>query len=859
MKNSLTNIFYCTTTPFKLRLFNKFKSKVLTDEPLSLIFFVVILLLSSCVNEAIPDNPNEPNPGPSVSGEMVTLDLPGYIGIDIANVSSSSSRTDDTMPPSDNNSSFNDGDSNEYGLASGDDHHFLIVYKGSATDNLTDLPLAVLPLLITDEDIEPGAGNDVKDHNSDKITSYDNVTLVAHSLVSANNALLTGNININTKEGIKTLFDGNMIVALINFDQSIIDYTSLTTSFPDKSTTKGVLARIAKEKLLHDLCVNNFTITTPETTDKSSMFFVMSNSVSINNSGSIDYNYITGNLEDGIYSDIVEAKKHPAISVYVERLATKFTVKFKPVINPSNEEGETLEIKSIDEKGFPVYSVSINKYVAYEFGANGYEIKSTPVNATIKIVGYGVSNLERNERLLKNIENYNYYNNWNDHSSSRNNHRSYWSIDPHYILETNSNGDFTNAFGYPHQFRLALETDTVASLFSNDNGNGYTYKHPGNRYDEVTVTVNGINRTIHYYKEIGTLNNSNLNSQCVLKYKSFDDIKSLFEKNISIDKETGDGSPFYCSENTYYDPGMTTGVAKGSSSWIWEWRRAPYSTSTNLILLCQITPEELSGDFDAVYRGQNNIFYYNLYDVNSGDNTGVITSKLGILNNVMLNGGNAGFQIFDGKWDSHERGTQITILDRIAWNENGYLWLGTTADDGTVTYERMQDYHFDLIPAELSGGDGQALIAPKEEFMGGKYKYYIAPYQTGENSSEMDMTKAVEISFNHLVGLIHKIIGPIDVFKNGYMYYSIPISHSEASFIESDETPSNESWRTLGKVGVVRNNWYEITVEGIQNIGTPVHVTDQPIVPVMDNRRSYINMGVKLMNWHTIKQENVPM
>ena len=70
---------------------------------------------------------------------------------------------------------------------------------------------------------------------------------------------------------------------------------------------------------------------------------------------------------------------------------------------------------------------------------------------------------------------------------------------------------------------------------------------------------------------------------------------------------------------------------------------------------------------------------------------------------------------------------------------------------------------------------------------------------------------------------------------------------------------TDPSWRTLGNIGVVRNNWYEITVSNISDVGTPVHETGQPIVPVMDVKRNYINANVTVYGWHTISQGGVPL
>lgn len=816
----------------------------------------------SCIDDIPVDNPSNS----ADTGDLVEVTLPGYIGIKLNATGLTNTRDGESSDEVDDNKwapSFSNGNGEEdeeyeeYALAPGDNNHFILIYKSidkGGSDN--DTPLVVISLSFTEKNIK-------QDGNS--------ITLTAKSVLTSKS--LTP-IFTRIESFADQILDGNEAFVVLNFDCSIIDKENTTARISSTNSNVFNLARMTRSQFL-SLPVKNYKIHIGEKD-----YFTMSNSVCLDNNWNVNYNYYI-NTEN-----VNSPQEEPAIEAYVERLAVKYTLNFKEgtfnsgVSQPTQDELDSYDdshtVSNFNNDGYygwdnstnlPYYMVSIKKYVTYDFDSSkgGYEIKSENTNATVQVVGYGVSNLEKNSYLLKKIQNQNYFSipngkTWNDPDYRR----SYWSEDFNYNL-SQSNKPLTNANGYPHQFRYALETDTITSLFVN-NGSGYTYTQDP-YFEDVTIKVNGQNRTTRYYREIGEINNQSLNSNCVLGYKSFDDLKDNFQDHICSVNEGKTGNPFYSLENTYYDAGMSTGY-ETSGIWTWEWKRAPYSAAANLILLCKLTIDGNNNNM-TVYRGQNDIFYFNLWDDKSyQESTALLNSKLGILNDVMLNGGNAGFQIFDGKWDSHQRGTKETILDKIAWNENSQLWISKTILDENdkvikTEYEiPMIPQHLDLIPAELSGGDGQALIAPAEKYMGKEFHYYIAPHapESTKDKPVMDQNLAVEISFNHLVGLIHKIIGPVDVFTNGYMYYALPISHNEKYFIESNENDHGmESWRSLGKIGVVRNNWYDLTVESIGSVGTPVHVTAQPIVPVMDVKRSYINMGVKLLNWHNIRQGNVPM
>lgn len=96
----------------------------------------------------------------------------------------------------------------------------------------------------------------------------------------------------------------------------------------------------------------------------------------------------------------------------------------------------------------------------------------------------------------------------------------------------------------------------------------------------------------------------------------------------------------------------------------------------------------------------------------------------------------------------------------------------------------------------------------------------------------------------------------ISYYKGGYAYYPILIKH-----FGDDQTPwteeasntsgayagdaANANW--LGRYGVLRNNWYDITVTGIKNIGSP-SVPD--ITGDTDDPESrYIAVSINVLSW----------
>lgn len=855
------------------------------------------------------------------------VDLPGVLGINIGQSDDVTTRADGSTSTSDGKP-LSDGLALEYDLASpdGDEkYHYLLLYDKS---DINAKPL-VFPI---------DASNQKKDPNP-----INNLTLTISKLfVSRESDDLNGNTFISdftSVDAMKNYMKNTQGYVLLNF--------KLDKNYEGTLTGNNTIEKLSNltRSQLESLEMTDFKINASYSTTSDEEvitgkkdYFTMSNSVYSNGSARIvDYNIDTNK----IFNNEEQALANPAICVYVERLASKYTVSFdiSSMAAVGNNFGpdDKQKITGVTwgDNGLPEIAMEVavvNMSGAHQggisFSKDGYNIETRPLPATLKIIGFGVSNLENSTRLMKNI---NYQTNttswkWNDQA----NNRCYWTHDPHYELRAGT-GNFTRIQGYPHQFRLALDADTVTSYH-----NGYYGTTGYNNYENPIDTYyigEGDEKTEYTaYNKLGTINVDSKIDGVLLNYKSFDTLLKEFNALNHTPIVTGgdEYDPFYSLENTYFEQAMVTEGA----DFIWNWQRAPYATTTNLMVMAQITIEgntddkETDEDFDkeeeensgggvrastvrTVYLGQNNIFYLHKRNL--------LNSKLKILNDVMLSGGNAGLQILHGLWDQHARwggdepvgsiDTDQTHLDKVAWWEGSKLWFGKIKADlngnpkyvpskdsdgkilkdnnGKTIYipdfdkleeakvdkhdsksadQTDEDLDLDLIPAEISGGDGQALIAPGPNRMGALWKYYLAPEiektvsetdDEGNNITktviEMDQEHAVEISYNHLVALIHKIIGPVDVYTNGYMYFSVPVPHRYPNNNGSDY------WTHIGAFSTVRNNWYNILVDKISRMGTPVDDPNQPIVPVMDIKRSYINMGVKLLDWHKITQDNIPM
>ena len=115
---------------------------------------------------------------------------------------------------------------------------------------------------------------------------------------------------------------------------------------------------------------------------------------------------------------------------------------------------------------------------------------------------------------------------------------------------------------------------------------------------------------------------------------------------------------------------------------------------------------------------------------------------------------------------------------------------------------------------------------------------------TGEGKSKV--TEDVVEAINDKLGL--KETG-ISTYLNGEAYYIARIKH----FNEMTPWTAGEGYGTandkyLGRYGVLRNNWYDLSVNSISGLGYPDVPEVKPNMPDDENEQ-YINVEVKILDW----------
>ena len=131
--------------------------------------------------------------------------------------------------------------------------------------------------------------------------------------------------------------------------------------------------------------------------------------------------------------------------------------------------------------------------------------------------------------------------------------------------------------------------------------------------------------------------------------------------------------------------------------------------------------------------------------------------------------------------------------------------------------------------------------------------------------------EALKSTNTTLIETIKNNVGTISYYKNGEAYYYVLIRHFDETQTPwkvdeltaaglSDSYPdiyqgktAEENW--LGRYGVVRNNWYQVNVTGIAQIGD----AEAPVIPGKpdDTREQWIKAEINVLSWAVRTQDAV--
>lgn len=551
----------------------------------------------------------------------------------------------------------------------------------------------------------------------------------------------------------------------------------------------------------------------------------------------------------GIYSSIDDYMKletehrTPAAQIAVERMVAKF---LEPTF--STEVIGSVRVFRPDEFALPINIYKwkerpeddTNFKEDYEYDSRSWRIH---------LLGWTINGNENKSYLFKNLPDDNNFITkpwWNDAS----NRRSYWSVDPHY------DGTADDEF-YPWQVRKAADLDFTVS------------------------------------KEFGAFNEK----VSFLQYFSFEDIDWRYEP-LYVQENTFDpDGPWYnaqkeIAENSTSTGGSTTPLV-GTPNELYLDNRASILAANHLLITAELYLERKDGEDPGEYLegkygtvadlwGDRTHKYYltekdcfKMFVKNFND--AIDAQEMMSFNVLNWDKGNSDNS---DKWNSDALGQKIEgkliveakggyrlyydgvlltnkIIDEIYdnhANELGYI----------ISDKYSNEAQSDQAKANVKNGDGRLIpwlrpglynpylpddddrkgltVRSTEVDDNGNYpiiKYYREGADVDDSGDVIDDEKKNNWTRNMFKSLFYEWFGPIDHFKNGFMYYAGEILNQTI-----DESIGHNYY------GTVRNHQYRFNIQSINALGIPVDEPSQVIIPERHAYKDELGSRLIILDWH---------
>ena len=176
-----------------------------------------------------------------------------------------------------------------------------------------------------------------------------------------------------------------------------------------------------------------------------------------------------------------------------------------------------------------------------------------------------------------------------------------------------------------------------------------------------------------------------------------------------------------------------------------------------------------------------------------------------------------------------------------------FFMIGNSSDFWTET--TLKEQITNKAKEVLSTTTGVTVTFKADLLKGGTHVLDANTVEIKEGTE--DKTSVVAEQINKKLGLdMSKGIG-IKTYKEGVSYYIARIKHfgdDLTPWKEGNDTYGENNLNWLGRYGVLRNNWYDLTIEKISGPGYPDIPEVKPEAPD-DEDTKYINVSVKILSW----------
>lgn len=177
-------------------------------------------------------------------------------------------------------------------------------------------------------------------------------------------------------------------------------------------------------------------------------------------------------------------------------------------------------------------------------------------------------------------------------------------------------------------------------------------------------------------------------------------------------------------------------------------------------------------------------------------------------------------------------GNMTTILNEAALKTAVNTAATSVLPGCTVDYTNLKQEGSHVITlADIKDSTGTTLVADKD--YGGK---------TGTK-----IVKEINDKLGLKAGRPEEMVG-INTYLKGATYYIARVKHFSSLTWQSGESYGDNNLKYLGRYGMLRNNWYDLTVGNVYGPGYPGVPPVDPTQPDDENEK-YLSVSVKILSW----------
>lgn len=191
-------------------------------------------------------------------------------------------------------------------------------------------------------------------------------------------------------------------------------------------------------------------------------------------------------------------------------------------------------------------------------------------------------------------------------------------------------------------------------------------------------------------------------------------------------------------------------------------------------------------------------------------------------------------------------GQTTGVVYKVKYVPEGAYYTELAAENGTDSYSQM--FEKVLALTKKDAAITPTIFTTTDNTEGTFYSYngYVFKSKAGAclykaiATNKDDKAETVNTDFTKSMSENDK---DIQTYKNGYCYYTAWIKHN----------PTSKIYLEQDKYGVVRNFWYELTVNSIKKLGYSQPTYKEPTDPD-DKAEAAIQVQVNIKKWRVVKQ-----